>query len=116
MGFVHPQWKVFTVRYGLSTYIKQIRLVFKGLTSALYGMSKKLQTWPFCPWGNVECINLQGVYKYILWYIKQKDFKIKTGYCKDIYVLNNVLIQGDQKFFVHLTITVQKHAKIFITV
>jgi hypothetical protein len=28
---LQPKWRVFTARYALSPYIKQIRLVFKGL-------------------------------------------------------------------------------------
>jgi hypothetical protein len=30
--FLQPKWRVFTARYALSPYIKQIRFVFKGLT------------------------------------------------------------------------------------
>jgi hypothetical protein len=29
--FLQPKWRVFTARYALSPYIKQIRFVFKGL-------------------------------------------------------------------------------------
>jgi hypothetical protein len=29
--FLYPRWRVFTARYALSPYIKQIRFVFKGL-------------------------------------------------------------------------------------
>jgi hypothetical protein len=29
--FLYPKWRVFTARYALNTYIKQIRFVFKGL-------------------------------------------------------------------------------------
>jgi hypothetical protein len=31
--FLQPKWKVFTARYALSPYIKQIRFVFKGLNN-----------------------------------------------------------------------------------
>jgi hypothetical protein len=31
--FLQPKWRVFTARYALSPYIKQIRFVFKGLIS-----------------------------------------------------------------------------------
>jgi hypothetical protein len=31
--FLYPKWRVFTVRYALSPYIKQIRFVFKGLVN-----------------------------------------------------------------------------------
>jgi hypothetical protein len=33
--FLEPRWRVFTARYALSPYIKQIRFVFKGLNSQL---------------------------------------------------------------------------------
>jgi hypothetical protein len=31
--FLQPKWRLFTVRYALSPYIKQIRFVFKGLNT-----------------------------------------------------------------------------------
>jgi hypothetical protein len=33
--FLQPKWRVFTTRYALSPYIKQIRFIFKGLNSEL---------------------------------------------------------------------------------
>jgi hypothetical protein len=32
--FLQPKWRVFTARYALSPYIKQIRFVFIGLIQA----------------------------------------------------------------------------------
>jgi hypothetical protein len=38
--FLYPKWRVFTARYALSSYIKQIRFLFKrliALSSTEYG-------------------------------------------------------------------------------
>jgi hypothetical protein len=37
--FLQHKWRVFTARYALSPYIKQIRFVFKGLISTVAGLT-----------------------------------------------------------------------------
>jgi hypothetical protein len=38
--FLYPKWRVFTARYALSPYTKQIRFVFKGLRNTNFHMFK----------------------------------------------------------------------------
>jgi hypothetical protein len=45
-GSLQPKWRVFTARYALSPYIKQIRFVFKGLTERLLTFKGLLMTAP----------------------------------------------------------------------
>jgi hypothetical protein len=40
--FLKPKWRVFTARYALSPYIKQIRFVFKGLKCLRVRSNNKL--------------------------------------------------------------------------